>query len=53
AALVGATRERTTTALGELAKHDLIQLRRGKIVVHDQTRLAALADGAHPPTSTP
>ncbi|MGH3839374.1 MAG: Crp/Fnr family transcriptional regulator, partial [Pseudonocardiaceae bacterium] len=42
AALVGATRERTTTALGELAKHDLIQLRRGKIVVHDQTRLAAL-----------
>ncbi|MFN2496118.1 MAG: Crp/Fnr family transcriptional regulator [Pseudonocardiaceae bacterium] len=53
AALVGATRERTTTALGELAKHHLIQLRRGKIVVHDHTRLAALADGAHPPSTTP
>lgn len=53
AALVGATRERTTTALGELAKHDLIQLRRGKIVVHDLTRLAALARGAHPLSSAP
>ncbi|MDQ3761015.1 MAG: Crp/Fnr family transcriptional regulator [Actinomycetota bacterium] len=46
AALVGATRERTTTALGELAKHNLIGLRRGKILIHDQARLAALADGA-------
>ncbi len=52
AALVGATRERTTTALGELARQHLIQLRRGKIVVHNPTRLAALADGAHPPTPT-
>ena len=51
AALVGATRERTTTALGELARHGLIQLRRGKILIQDQTRLAALADGAHPPRS--
>ncbi|MGH3859684.1 Crp/Fnr family transcriptional regulator [Actinokineospora sp.] len=49
AALVGATRERTTTALGELAKHDIIRLRRGKIVIHDPTRLAAVADGARPP----
>jgi hypothetical protein len=34
-ALVGATRERTTTALGELTKHDLIPLRRGKIIVRN------------------
>jgi len=52
AALVGATRERTTTALGELAKHDLIHLRRGKIIIRDPARLAALADGAHPPSPT-
>jgi CRP/FNR family cyclic AMP-dependent transcriptional regulator len=53
AALVGATRERTTTALGELAKHHLIHLRRGKIVLHDQLRLAALADGAQLSQSSP
>ncbi|SDL54838.1 Crp-like helix-turn-helix domain-containing protein, partial [Lentzea albidocapillata subsp. violacea] len=53
AALVGATRERTTTALGELAKNDLIQLRRGKILVHDQARLAALAEGTNPRTPAP
>ncbi|MGH3981146.1 MAG: Crp/Fnr family transcriptional regulator [Pseudonocardiaceae bacterium] len=52
AALIGATRERTTTALGELAKHNLIQLRRGKMLIQDPVRLAALADGAHPPPST-
>lgn len=53
AALVGATRERTTTALGELAKHNLIGLRRGKILIHDPARLATYADGAHPRSSTP
>jgi CRP/FNR family transcriptional regulator, cyclic AMP receptor protein len=53
AALVGATRERTTTALGELAKHHLIRLRRGKIIVDDQLRLAAVADGAHTASSSP
>ncbi|GGM62832.1 cyclic nucleotide-binding protein [Longimycelium tulufanense] len=46
AALVGATRERTTTALGELARHDLIGLRRGRILVRHPARLAAYADGA-------
>lgn len=47
--LVGATRERTTTttALGELARHGLITLRRGKIVIRDPARLIAHADGAH------
>ena len=53
AALVGATRERTTTALGELARQHLVRLRRGKIIIDDPTRLAAHADGAHPPSSTP
>jgi CRP/FNR family transcriptional regulator, cyclic AMP receptor protein len=52
AALVGATRERTTTALGELAKHDLVQLRRGKIILRNRRGLAALADGVSPPAST-
>jgi hypothetical protein len=42
--LVGATRERTTTALGELARHELIELRRGKILIRDPARLAAFAD---------
>lgn len=46
AALIGATRERTTTALGVLAGHGLIQLRRGKIIVNDHARLAAVAEGA-------
>lgn len=48
AALVGATRERTTTALGDLAHQGLIGLRRGKILIHDPARLAAHADGAPP-----
>jgi CRP-like cAMP-binding protein len=53
AALVGATRERTTSALGELAQRDLIAIHRGKIVIRDPVRLAALTDGAHPPSPTP
>jgi CRP/FNR family transcriptional regulator, cyclic AMP receptor protein len=53
AALVGATRERTTIALGELARHHLIRLRRGKIVLHDRVRLAAVADGGRPLPSGP
>jgi CRP-like cAMP-binding protein len=44
AALVGATRERTTTALGELARHELIELRRGKILIRDPARFAAFAN---------
>jgi CRP-like cAMP-binding protein len=48
AALAGASRERTTTALGELAKHNLIQQRRTKIIIRDLARLAAFADGSHP-----
>jgi CRP-like cAMP-binding protein len=46
AALVGATRERTTTALGELADERLVELRRGRIRITDPQRLASLADGA-------
>lgn len=46
AGLVGATRERTTTALGELARRDLVSLHRGRIRIRDRTGLAALADGA-------
>ncbi|MBC3190971.1 Crp/Fnr family transcriptional regulator [Pseudonocardia sp. C8] len=45
AGLVGATRERTTTALGELAGHGLVSLYRGKIRIRDRARLAATADG--------
>jgi CRP/FNR family transcriptional regulator, cyclic AMP receptor protein len=45
AGLVGATRERTTTALGELAERGLIRLRRAKIIVTDRDRLLAYADG--------
>ncbi|TDD55243.1 Crp/Fnr family transcriptional regulator [Saccharopolyspora elongata] len=44
--LVGATRERTTTALGELANHGLIRLHRAKITVTNRDRLLAYADGA-------
>lgn len=51
AALVGATRERTTSALGELARHGLVGLRRGRILVHDSAGLAAYADGAHQSTA--
>lgn len=46
AGLVGAARERTTTALGELAERGLVTLRRGKIRIRDRPGLVALADGA-------
>ncbi|WP_219413690.1 Crp/Fnr family transcriptional regulator [Pseudonocardia nigra] len=46
AGLVGATRERTTTALGELADRGLVSLHRGKVRIRDRNRLAAVADGA-------
>ncbi|MGQ0573594.1 MAG: Crp/Fnr family transcriptional regulator [Pseudonocardia sp.] len=46
AGLVGATRERTTTALGELAERGLVTLHRGRIRIRDRVGLAALADGA-------
>lgn len=46
AGLVGATRERTTTALGELAELGLVSLHRGRVRIRDRDRLAALADGA-------
>ncbi len=49
AGLVGASRERTTTALGELAAHGAVALRRGRILVRDRARLAALAEGAANP----
>ncbi|GAB3488409.1 Crp/Fnr family transcriptional regulator [Amycolatopsis cihanbeyliensis] len=53
ATLVGATRERTTTALGDLAQRGLIQLRRGTIVVRDPARLAAFSEsGADDPAHT-
>jgi CRP/FNR family cyclic AMP-dependent transcriptional regulator len=43
AALVGATRERTTVALGELADCDCVELRRGRIRIPDVRRLEAFA----------
>lgn len=46
AGLVGATRERTTTALGELAERRLVSLHRGRVRVRDRIGLAAVADGA-------
>lgn len=42
--LVGATRERTTTALGALADDGLVQLRRGKVVIRDPAALMVHAD---------
>lgn len=45
AGLVGATRERTTTALGELADRGLVSLHRGKIRILNRARLAAVAVG--------
>lgn len=45
AGLVGATRERTTTALGELADHGLVRLHRGRITVTSRERLITYADG--------
>jgi len=46
AGLVGATRERTTTALGELADRGLVSLHRGRVRLRDARGLAALAAGA-------
>lgn len=46
AGLVGASRERTTTALGELAGRGLVSLHRGQIRIRDRAGLAALADGS-------
>lgn len=45
ASLVGASRERTTTALGELVRHDLVSTRRGKISVRDFEALRRYSDG--------
>lgn len=45
AGLVGATRERTTVALGALAHRGLVSLHRGRIRIRDRIGLAALADG--------
>ncbi|CAA9450235.1 MAG: hypothetical protein AVDCRST_MAG66-4825 [uncultured Pseudonocardia sp.] len=45
AGLVGATRERTTTALGELAERRLVSLHRGRVRVRDRIGLVAVADG--------
>ncbi|MCI2422207.1 Crp/Fnr family transcriptional regulator [Saccharopolyspora sp. K220] len=44
AGLVNATRERTTTALGELADRGLLRLHRGKITVTSRERLRSYAD---------
>jgi CRP/FNR family cyclic AMP-dependent transcriptional regulator len=46
AGLIGATRERTTTALGELAERGLVSLRRGRIRIRDRSGLTAVADGS-------
>lgn len=46
AGLVGATRERTTIALGELAERGLVSLHRGKVRIRDRDGLRALTDGA-------
>ncbi|GAA2804720.1 Crp/Fnr family transcriptional regulator [Saccharopolyspora taberi] len=43
AGLVNATRERTTTALGELADRGLVRLHRGRITITDRDRLLAYA----------
>lgn len=45
AGLVNATRERTTTALGDLADRGLIRLHRGKITVTSRERLLIHAEG--------
>ncbi|MCV2488735.1 Crp/Fnr family transcriptional regulator [Geodermatophilus sp. YIM 151500] len=49
AGLVGATRERTTEALGELAHRGLVRLQRARVRLLDPPGLAAVADGARPP----
>lgn len=57
AGLIGATRERTTTVLGELADRGLVSLHRGRIRIRDLAGLAAVADGAgrapHRPGGSP
>lgn len=54
AGLVNATRERTTTALGELAEHELIRLHRGKITVTSREHLLIYAEGGgRTPTDPP
>ncbi|WP_034271491.1 Crp/Fnr family transcriptional regulator [Haloechinothrix halophila] len=52
ASLVGASRERTTTALGQLVRHDLVAVRRGKITIRDFTALRRYAEGSHRVTRT-
>ncbi|WP_211897666.1 Crp/Fnr family transcriptional regulator [Saccharopolyspora erythraea] len=49
AGLVNATRERTTTALGELADRGLLRLHRGKITVTSRESLRSYADSQGPP----
>jgi CRP/FNR family transcriptional regulator, cyclic AMP receptor protein len=51
AGLVGATRERTTVALGELAEHGLVTLHRGRIRIRDRCALATVAEGFLPADS--
>lgn len=46
ASLVGASRERTTTALGELVRRQLVTVRRGKIYVRDLEELRRYPGGA-------
>lgn len=45
ASIVGASRERVTTALGELGRADVVSVRRGKITVKDLPALRRFADG--------
>jgi len=45
AGLVGATRERTSVALAELAERGLVSLHRGRVRIRDLAGLAAAADG--------
>lgn len=45
ASLVGASRERVTTALGELVRLGLVSVRRGKIIVRDLGALHRYSDG--------
>lgn len=46
--LVGATRDRTTSALGALAGDGLVTLRRGKVVIRDPAGLLVHADMPDP-----
>ncbi|MDS1270279.1 Crp/Fnr family transcriptional regulator [Lipingzhangella sp. LS1_29] len=47
AALVGTTREHATKALGEIADHGLVRLRRGRIMVLDPDALSVFAEGGY------